>query len=184
MLDIDQDGLLDMCEDNFVESFSKTYDISNQTIYYTVQAFIPVGSTGVHFDDALNAGTGIATIDTGSILVTSDDPDIDRGNLVWTANLAGNIESFSIDVEEETGYTGGVAITITYQVDVLEQGIVCNVCELNDNVDPGGIAWYQEMFPQAYAQTVYGSTGICVFVPEFDKELIQETDTTATYRIS
>jgi len=62
--DIDEDGLLDLCEDNFVEFFSKTYDISNQTIYYTVQAFIPVGSTGVHYDDELSAGTGIASINT------------------------------------------------------------------------------------------------------------------------
>lgn len=63
-LDIDEDGLLDLCEDNFVEFFSKTYDISNSTIYYTVQAYIPEGETIVHFDDELNAGTGIATIDT------------------------------------------------------------------------------------------------------------------------
>lgn len=104
--------------------------------------------------------------------------------MVWTSNIAGNVESFSIDVEEETGYTGGTAITITYEVDVLQQGIVCNVCELTDNVDPGGIAWYQEMFPQAYAQFVYDSTGICIFVPDFNKELIQETDTTITYLIT
>lgn len=59
------------------------------------------------------------------------------------------------------------------------------MCELNDNVDPGGIARYRDWFaPQAYAQTVYGSTGICVFVPEFDKEVIQETTTTVTYRLS
>lgn len=64
LLDIDEDGLLDLCEDNFIEVFSKTYDISNQKIYYTVQAFIPEGETGAHFDDSLNSGTGIATIDT------------------------------------------------------------------------------------------------------------------------
>lgn len=95
------------------------------------------------------------------------------------------MESFAIDVEEQNGFTGGTAFTITYEVDVLAQGIVCNVCELNDNVDPGGITRYQDWLTQsAYAQAIYGSTGICVFVPNFDKELIQETDTTVTWRIS